>query len=77
MQSLELRSKNDSIDARGLAQMGADQQIKRWQPFSRNIYELRSLTRYYEQITQTQTSLHNQLLRMSYNMFRVKAIEKS
>ena len=75
MQSLGMRSKNDSIDAKGLAQMGAEQHLKQWIPFSKNIYELRSLTRYYEQITQTQTSLNNQLLSLKHNMYQMESIQ--
>ncbi len=32
LQSLGLKSKTDSIDAKGLAQMGAEQCLKKWQP---------------------------------------------
>lgn len=75
MQSLGLKSKNDSIDAKGLARMGAEQRLKKWEPFSKSIYELRSLTRYYEQITQTRISLNNQLFSVEYNMFQTNIVK--
>src|SRR5271157_1727750 len=57
LQSKGIKSKNDKIDAKGLSQMGAEQSLTRWEPFSRNIYELRSLTRQNEdlQIQRTMT----------------------
>ena len=45
MQSIGLKSKNDSIDAKGLSQMGAEQNLKLWQPMGKYFYELRALTR--------------------------------
>ena len=45
LKSLGHKSKNDKIDARGLAQMGAEQNLDLWQPLSKNIYDLRMLTR--------------------------------
>ena len=41
-----LKSKNDKIDARGLAQMAAEQHLDSWKPISPQIQELRALTRY-------------------------------
>ena len=61
MQSLGLKSKNDSIDARGLAQMGAEQQLTAWEPVGTFFYELRSLTRQHQDATEQSTVVKNKL----------------
>jgi transposase len=45
LRSLGHKSKNDKIDARGLAQMGLEQNLPLWEPLSKEIYTLRMLTR--------------------------------
>lgn len=59
-ESLGLKSKNDKIDAKGLARMGAEQALGGWQPLSSDFYKLRTLTREMESIHQTKTVLNNQ-----------------
>ncbi|MBN2764548.1 MAG: IS110 family transposase [Calditrichaeota bacterium] len=59
MQSIGQKSKNDKIDAKGLSRMGAEQQLACWMPFSRNIYQLRLLTRQNEDLQQQRTILIN------------------
>lgn len=61
LQSLGLKSKNDKIDAKGLAQMCAQQSLPLWAPLSKGIYELRALTRLHEDLTVQVGSLKNQL----------------
>lgn len=60
-QSLGLKSKNDKIDARALAQMAAQQQLRLWKPLSEQFYSLRALTRESESLNHVKTMLHNQL----------------
>ena len=48
MQSLGLKSKNDKIDASGLAQMGCEQKLPFWKMPSVETQQLRDLTRYLE-----------------------------
>ena len=43
-------SKNDKIDAKGLARMGAEQSLSKWEPASKYYLKLRDLTRYYEEV---------------------------
>jgi len=43
MESLGHKSKNDTIDARGLARMGAERSLPLWKRPSKSIYMLRSL----------------------------------
>jgi transposase len=76
LQSLGYKSKNDKIDARGLAQMGAEQKLRQWQPFSENIYGLRALTRYCEQLTADRTGYGNQLSAVKQGMYQVQSVKK-
>jgi transposase len=64
IRSLGIKSKDDKIDAMGLATMAAQQSLKQWKPISNQIYELRQLTRFYEQLQNTRTMLQNQLQTM-------------
>lgn len=66
MRSLGIKSKDDKIDAKGLAVMAAQQTLKLWVPLSDQIYELRQLTRFYQQLQDTRTMLRNQLQTMAY-----------
>ncbi len=61
LQSLGFRSKTDKIDAKGLAMMGCEQELDQWQPTSRQLLKLRSLTRHIERLQNTKTSFLNQL----------------
>jgi len=76
LQSLGNKSKNDKIDARGLAQMGAEQPLMQWKPFSESIYGLRSLTRYCEQLSTHRTMYKNQYEALSYGMYQMEDIKK-
>jgi transposase len=60
MQSLGLKSKNDKIDANGLAQMGAQQKLDRWNPISKLCYDLKKLTRQREHLQEHITLIKNQ-----------------
>lgn len=75
LQSLGLKSKNDTIDAKGLAQMGAEQRLLQWKPFSESFYELRALTRYCEQLSANRTQLMNQLSSMEYSMYQIEEVK--
>jgi transposase len=75
-ESLGLKSKNDSIDAKGLSKMACEQRLKTWQPLSKNIYALRLITRQIERITYLITQLNNQLHALQHGMYRDKSIEQ-
>lgn len=77
MTSLGIKSKNDKVDARGLATMGAIQQLTPWQPISKQFYNLRSLTRHLEDLQNIRTSLKNQQEQCSYGMYEQKTVFKS
>ncbi len=67
MRSLGIKTKDDTIDAKGLAIMAAQQQLKLWQPVSDQIYQLRQLTRFYQQLQESRTMLRNQLQTFVYS----------
>ena len=77
MKSLGLQSKTDAIDAKGLAQMGAEQHLQAWEPRSALYYELRLLTRHYEDMQKTITGYNNRLHAMQRGMYRHAELEKS
>lgn len=76
LQSKGLKSKNDKIDAKGLSQMGAEQNLTRWEPFSKSIYELRSLTRQNEDLQNQKTMVINRLEANKYSAFPDKLVKK-
>jgi transposase len=75
-EALGLKSKNDRIDAKGLAQMACEQSNTSWKPLTSNIYLLRLITRQIQSISEQSTVFKNQLHALQYGMYRDKAIEK-
>ena len=57
MKSLGQHTKNDPMDAKGLAMMGAQQHLEIWSPPSMELYSLKRLTRHYEALQQERTRL--------------------
>ena len=74
--SLGLKSKNDSIDARGLSKMGAEQCLDLWQPMGKFFYELRQYTRQYQNLQEQKTVFNNQLHALEHSMFKSKRMIK-
>jgi transposase len=68
MQSLGYKSKNDRIDAKALAHMGAERNLACWQPLSDQFYLLRKLTREHEQVQQMRTEISNRLHAEAHSM---------
>jgi transposase len=66
MESLGYKSKNDTIDARGLAQMGAERSLPLWQRPSKSIYMLRSLCREHVSLQDDLTEIRNQIHAMDH-----------
>lgn len=77
LQSLGVKSKNDKIDAKGLAQMCAEKSLASWSPISKNIYQLRALTRLHEDLQNQRTTLINQLHATIHGMQQIKEVKKS
>jgi transposase len=70
LECLGLKSKNDTIDARGLSQMGAEQRLELWQPLGRYYYELRHYTRQHQNIQELKTVISNQIHALEHGMYR-------
>lgn len=76
MQALGLKTKNDKIDAQGLALMCAQHKFDKWQPVVKFYYELRLLTRHYQSTQELKTSLMNQLHALEYSGYPSKQVSK-
>ena len=76
MESLGIKSKNDKIDAKGLARMGAEQALPRWQPMSAFFFTLRTMTRQLESLQKTKTSLSNQLHATQHSIYEVGVVTR-
>lgn len=76
MQALGLKSKNDKIDAQGLALMCAQHKFDKWRPVAKFYYELRLLTRHYQSTQELKTSLMNQLHALEYSGYPSKQVSK-
>ena len=74
--SLGLKSKNDSIDAKGLSKMGAEQCLELWQPMGKFFYELRQYTRQYQNLQEQKTVFNNQLHALEHAMYKSKKMIK-
>lgn len=74
LEAIGLKSKNDSIDAKGLSQMGAEQCLEPWEPMGTFFYELRLLTRQHQNITELKTVLKNQLDALSFAMHHLDSV---
>jgi transposase len=70
------KSKNDQIDARGLAQIGAEKKLELWMPPSKELYTLRAYTRQHQSINEMHTATANQLHSMEHSQFKNKEIIK-
>jgi transposase len=75
-QAIGLKSKNDTIDARGLAQMGAERCLRTWQPLAKFYYELRLYTRQHQNLQEQKTVINNQLKSLECGMYTNKKILK-
>jgi transposase len=74
MESCGLKTKNDPVDAKGLSQMGAEQYLQKWEPFSEQIYQLRLLTRHCEQLAIQRTQFMNQLHSLESGMYQSQQV---
>lgn len=59
--SLNIKTKTDIVDARIIAQMGAERQLPLWQPAPQILRQLRDLTRHYALLKQERTVYLNRL----------------
>lgn len=61
LKSLGNKSKTDKIDSKGLAQMGAERQLRLWESPSKLLMELRNLTRHKNTLEKIKTDAKNRL----------------
>jgi transposase len=76
MQAMGIKSKNDIIDAKALAQMFSERQFNLWQPMGKFFYKLRSMTRHQEALHSIKNVFSNQLHALKRGVYQEKTIVK-
>jgi len=76
MKAVGLKTKNDKIDAAGLARMGAQQCLELWQPLDEFFYTLRALTRHHQSLQELKTNVNNQLHADQHSIYSSKTVVK-
>jgi len=76
LDSLGTNSKNDSIDAIGLATMGAERKLKLWQPPATYYVELREMTRQRQALSELKTAQGNRLHAIEHSKYQSKLIKR-
>ena len=74
MRSIGYKTKNDKIDAKGLAQYGGQQKLRLWKPLSPGIAKLRCLTRQHESLVKLRTSALSQVHSYEHSVYEVKEV---
>lgn len=74
MQALGLKTKNDTVDAKGLALMCIQHKFEAWKPIGKYNYELRSLTRHYQSTQELKTVYMNQLHALEHSGYPSKTV---
>lgn len=77
LKAIGLKSKNDTIDASGLARMGAEQNLPAWKPSSKHFLKLKRITRHQERLQNIKTNLSNQLHAVESSYASDKVVIKS
>jgi transposase len=76
LQAVGLKTKNDKIDAMGLARMGAEQCLEAWQPMDEFFYTLRALTRHHQSLQELKNNINNQLHADEHSIYSSKKVTK-
>lgn len=76
LKAVGLKTKNDKIDAIGLARMGAEQCLEKWKPLDDFFYTLRALTRHHQGLQELKTGLNNQLHADMHSIYSNKEVIK-
>jgi len=76
IQAIGLKTKNDKIDAGGLARMGAEQCLELWEPMDDFFYNLRALTRHHQSLQELRTNTNNQLHADMHSIYSSKLVMK-
>jgi len=72
MESLGIKTKNDHIDAKGLARMGCEQNLEEWSALSPFFHRLRTYTRLHEDIQNEKTQTANRLHALKYSAVQME-----
>jgi transposase len=76
LKAVGLKTKNDKIDAAGLARMGAEQCLEKWEPLGDFFFTLRALTRHHQSLQELKTNINNQLHADEHSIYSNKAVMK-
>jgi len=76
LQATGLKSKNDKIDAQGLARMAAEQALECWKPMNDFFYQLRDMTRHRQSLQELKTAVSNQLHAQEHSASITKIVGK-
>ncbi|MDP9079297.1 MAG: IS110 family transposase [Bacteroidota bacterium] len=76
MKAVGLKTKNDKIDAAGLARMGAEQCLELWCPLDEFFYTLRALSRHHQSLQELKTNVNNQLHADEHSIYSSKTVIK-
>jgi transposase len=76
MKGVGLKTKNDKIDAAGLARMGAEQCLELWQPMDEFFFTLRALTRHHQSLQELKTNVNNQLHADLHSIYSSRTVIK-
>ena len=68
------KSKNDTIDSRGLSQIGAEKRLDLWIPPSSELYNLRTVTRHHQNLNEILTVYSNQLHSLNHGRSQFKPV---
>lgn len=71
-----IKSKNDQIDAQGLAKMSLSKSLRAWQPMSLALHQLRTQTRHHASLQKDLTKLGNQLHALEHSHLPDKLVIK-
>lgn len=76
LKAIGSKSKNDSIDAKGLAMIGAERKLEVWTPPSKNLLLLRDCTRRHQALNEVRTVTNNQLHAIEHSQFQNSIVTK-
>jgi transposase len=76
LKAVGLKTKNDKMDASGLARMGAEQCLDKWEPLDDFFYTLRAFTRNHQSLQELKTNLNNQLHADMHSIYSNKLVMK-
>lgn len=76
LKAVGLKTKNDRIDASGLARMGAEQCLEKWKPLDDFFFTLRAFTRNHQSLQELKTNLTNQLHADMHSIYSNKLVMK-